>query len=1395
MPHSLARTFALLCVCALLLTSIPAPLFAQHPGMGPTSDDTSVGGSGQSVPDDGSRPTNNSGSSNTNDIGESPSYGDVQDFATGGSSGSSDDDDDSGSSSGLGGYSPVPPAPSVQYEYQSNAANDARGNALTVGQSLKDVAVKLQTSETVLESATPAAESDVTPVSSDPGFSFDDVASFGSGNQDNDTGSDDETETNLITSPIPTQTEIRTLTPAEFDDANIEILNTVQTTPAVEMALGRTEIGEAPENLQRRAQRAGFNLDDPDAVVALALSHEIDARTRARIIKAYQEDPSFSTLSDADAKEFSGLMNAIANEAEARGRTFAEQVAVDSYLSSVTVDEEAFATFSNSETREALTALSDKATNGELATERGLDVAAPAATANHFVADYAYPTWRPNMTERILVGRNTQTELGIIRSEANPEADSVGNTLQENPNLLASNIFAVDTNGSLRTDVAVNQSGSTPNVLSFTDTSPHDPTSAEQAIESALSESSGDSEEEGTIGDVTPVTSQSDFSFDDVASFGSGESINTGAPIPADRIEEERTSIPSIQTDISNTNLILSYENAKDRNEDPDVSINGMTLPQFVQAELAQYNEEHGTNYQLDVYSGKGAHGTARHRAQNDHSEGIPGCACAIDVRILDEEGNWLSVSEHTDVYTSVGNSFVAHTGGSQGLGPEYMSHGMHLDVAHIVEPDEYYAKPGHQEWGSVGNGNASRLAELRRNAPEATVTRNGTQIEITLESQPFRVSTTEDGDDVAQSNPQTDAPYTPPEEIPGDEDSPSTNASSNDPLEWLAGFFGIEGGSSDDRPQPTTETPESLLRDDDSDDDESEDGDGQNDRNERNLGFSWIEDVERNDQLANDEERATTTATGTVVEEQRPLATVEQRPSVTARMTNAIRNVFRGIFGQETEGERYANLPSGQYTATSTPYVPIYVRVDETSGSVTFKRGETRNQDLNDSTEISATLEKSFEGPNDGPALAFNERGEIIYSDGRYAPPKAIDETTAEESEVEYVYLVERVRNGQVVAAEVNDDAVPGNIFTHTFSRIFGDDSPFRIEHVDAVTYEYVDPDTNESNNEYYDYTITLTDGSVRGVAIPVTTSLSYYREQFARIGYEGDVLALVKLGEQTGSRETERTPGFLEQLMSGASDTIQRAVDFFTPDSADDADTYTDLSGATADTDIEFGSFTNADVRSAFIYLNVPLECPDVPGFTEGYVYEIVVDLENQSKDGVIYGGMCGTGTSEVYASEVAKDLTRQGYFSEVDADTLLNTLRFRYYETSASETEVAQDVNQAPEAVYNPTNAITFEAKVSNADGSTAVDWTTNNITMQSSQSLDFRWNAETYQRCLPFIGDNGGYSIAQGNDLALTSGDTEAEGYDVIERSSVYRIECDGQAGEEGVDTREIEVNVQ
>lgn len=532
---------------------------------------------------------------------------------------------------------------------------------------------------------------------------------------------------------------------------------------------------------------------------------------------------------------------------------------------------------------------------------------------------------------------------------------------------------------------------------------------------------------------------------------------------------------------------------------------------------------------------------------------------------------------------------------------------------------------------------------------------------------------------------------------------------------------------------------------------------------------------------------------------QQSPSAPSQPSKTATRQIGDAISTALRAItdfFGDllrfnKSEPGDYANLPK---TATSTPYVPIRVSMDVETGQVTFERGNIQNyapgQETFDGEEENFEV---YKYQND--SLVFDASGQIIYSDGTYAPEyeNGLPVQSKSGDPLKYIYLLERTRNGELITAEVNSASIPGNVLTQAIIRIFSDDSPFTLADVARVTYIYVDPDTNEDYNEYYDYNIYLHDGSKRRVFLPVTTSFAYYTEQLAKVGYSGNVIDLTNLGVEIGRSETTRGPGFLERILDNLAKTTKRVMSVF--DSSGNSPTYTDL-----DLVGTKPQFSDSDLVSITVYLNVPLSCP--AGYDHGYIYEAVVKMSGSARDGAIYGTMCGYGSPGSYAMAITTDLRDQGYIPTLKASTVYKNLYFKFYDSETSDlrnADAALGVGEIsvtePGAMPNQSNEISFEARVTNADGSVVRDWREMDVFISSDQRLDLRWDASKYKRCLPFLNDSGVYSLFYAPNIAMTTGNTVNDGFVLSKRNADYRIECDGQDnGESGVDVKIIKVQL-
>jgi hypothetical protein len=237
--------------------------------------------------------------------------------------------------------------------------------------------------------------------------------------------------------------------------------------------------------------------------------------------------------------------------------------------------------------------------------------------------------------------------------------------------------------------------------------------------------------------------------------------------------------------------------------------------------------------------------------------------------------------------------------------------------------------------------------------------------------------------------------------------------------------------------------------------------------------------------------------------------------------------------------------------------------------------------------------------------------------------------------------------------------------------------------------------------------------------------------------------------------------------------------------------------------------------DIETLFIYPASKITCPDVAGYQFGFMYmAVIVDRDNPNHIVTINDGLCGNGSLYEMSLAAAQDLEEtygiENAFSEAIADKIkfyTQVVPYREgivsaYRTSTAEPATTPSVTSPatstpdtdePDQIPNTTNTVKFEVKAVGSGGNILVDWTeSSSIEISSGAQLYFRWDASDYQQCLPFLQDNGDYSLTRKN-RAMVSGNTETEQYNVTEKNAVYRIECGGQKNKEvEVDVREVSV---
>ncbi len=490
-------------------------------------------------------------------------------------------------------------------------------------------------------------------------------------------------------------------------------------------------------------------------------------------------------------------------------------------------------------------------------------------------------------------------------------------------------------------------------------------------------------------------------------------------------------------------------------------------------------------------------------------------------------------------------------------------------------------------------------------------------------------------------------------------------------------------------------------------------------------------------------------------------------------------------------------NNDNSQATSTKAIYtVPVIVTTDLQTGKIDLTVSELiyDYESIEDSEE-GEELYYPNNGDNGIPPLVLNEFGEIIYSDGTYAPV-FIDGVEYPDPETEYIYISQTIDSSGPLVLTDDSTGLPENFATKFIKNIFGNHGSFTAEDVSTSVRYYVDPDTNVPDDEFYDYVFTLKDTSVRTVAIPVFTSFFLMQERLASVGYEGNVLLLLN---QVTDATREKKPNILVRALNVIQDTIQS----IRPEN--ELLKVTDLTNGNSSTD---NIFDIRDIKEATVYVGIDSGCPAVLGLNHAYIYEVVVyqsSIPNAPADGIIQEVRCGTGEPLVYANEITNHLERVHGFANLNVNEFMTLTTFNFYNPQSdnspidlgeiidSESEVI-DPDIAP--LPNTTNTISFEVRAINKNSSTIIsDWSSADLVINQDTKLDFRWDGNEYSQCLPFLNDNGNYAITVGTSALMTTGNTEMENYEVTEATYPYRIECGGQRNNEfGVDSQTIEITI-
>lgn len=531
---------------------------------------------------------------------------------------------------------------------------------------------------------------------------------------------------------------------------------------------------------------------------------------------------------------------------------------------------------------------------------------------------------------------------------------------------------------------------------------------------------------------------------------------------------------------------------------------------------------------------------------------------------------------------------------------------------------------------------------------------------------------------------------------------------------------------------------------------------------------------------------------------------------SQTGSVITSLLSNIKGIFGQSNAK---TNDKAAQETARTSITIPVTIKIDIANKTIVMSRDDIINRleanighyetETSELVELIRILEET--------PLLFDDEGNIINSNGLYSPAVINGEAIDDGIDYSYIYLVQYIgEDGNLVEVDPEEETLPSNEFTRFVGEIFSNKSRFSIDGISSATYRLTDPDKNIPGDEYYEYVIKLTNGGTRKVNTPQYTSVNFMRERFGSIGYDGDVIALMSKATKV---ESEEDNGLLSQLLNFMKNSVGKFADILTGQK--------DNSLVNGDLLPQFGDRTPAasDIQSVFIYPSSNVPCPaDVAGYDRGFMYMAVLNDPNDINNTyVITDGRCGYGDPNELVNEVANHLKERYLVSDATFASINSKTFFRNEETvfvpdiiSTSTTQPTAQNNQpetgtspntgsvgtTSQSMPNISNTIKLEVKAVGSDGSLLADWTeTEKVTVSAGVSLFFRWDASDYQQCLVFLNDNGAYSLSSSN-RAMITGNTEAEGFNVPERTATYRIECGGQRNNEfGVDEREIDVTVE
>ena len=514
----------------------------------------------------------------------------------------------------------------------------------------------------------------------------------------------------------------------------------------------------------------------------------------------------------------------------------------------------------------------------------------------------------------------------------------------------------------------------------------------------------------------------------------------------------------------------------------------------------------------------------------------------------------------------------------------------------------------------------------------------------------------------------------------------------------------------------------------------------------------------------------------------------------------SSLQSAFIGLFGDNDTDQ-----PSD--TDTTIPsYVPVTVTVNYQTQQVDIERPDIteslKNPSLYYSTSQLAQMRKLL---NETPFL-FGAEGEVVYSNGLYSPP-VINGLRQTKNIPKYAYALKIIdQNGNTVQRIDDNTALSSSgVVARIMNYVLGNAAEFTTLDVSSVDYYTLDPDSKITGDEYYQYSIELNNGTIRHITVPKFASISQISRRFGQIGFTGDAIELVIMADEADI-SIEKPIGILGRLRSFFGDNSDK-------EAPTDDNFFASLLKETA------SNYLSADdIERLIIYTNTDMQCPhDVPGYDRGFMYKAILkDRGDPNYRIVISDGRCGTGNMNEYVTEAVRHLREAHRVRNVSVNSVQNktfsvserlpfsisSSRIFVGVTDEEESQTSPPVVTGNEAsgaalvIPNRTNAVTLEIKAIGADGKVLSDWIrTTGVTISSDVQLHFRWSANEYEQCLPFLQDGGSYALAKGG-ASMTTGNTETDGFNVPEKSAVYRVECGGQRnGEYGVDERAIEVVVQ